>query len=298
MVAGLHLHIAQLSYCLQAPRGVRVRNDDPLYRSFVSARAAAAEPEEIRVDLEIGDVPPPATGEIAFDSGESWLASRGGADFCFYFRSPVEPGRYWWRAAVPEGAGPIRLLFDPDLLEDDGATLADPLHYPLDQLLTMWLLPDRRGCLLHAAGAGRGGRAVAFVGRSGAGKTTLMAQLADLADLDRLSDDRVIVSMAGAPAIFGTPWAGEGLVAASLGAELRALVFLHHGGEHRLEAIDAAAAAHQLLPTTSIPWFDEPRATACLATIDELVRSVPAHDLHFRPDRGVAEVVADLLEVE
>lgn len=296
MSGELRLHIGGLVYRVQAPPGVRLVDDHKLYRSFSAGPppGMTEEEEEIPVALEIAEVLPPPASAVVFDSGESWLAAREGGSFRLFFRSPTAAGRFWWRATVPGGDGPIRLLFAPELLESGGA-LANPFHYPLDQLLSMWLLAERRGCILHAAGLGRSGRGIACIGRSGAGKTTLMAQLAGLADLQRLSDDRVVVSVQHEPMVFGTPWAGEGLVAGNLAARLEALVFLHHGRRHRLEAVKPRAAAHQLLPTTSIPWFDERRSAACLETLDALVGAVPAYDLHFRRDAGVAEVLDRLL---
>ncbi len=291
----IHLHIAGLRYRLRAPPGVRLVDDHELYRDFVGGPPAGVTEEDVVVSVEVTDVRPPPTSAVIFDSGESWLAARDGDGLRLFFRSPNDADRYWWRATVPEADRQIRLEFAPELLESGGA-LANPLHYPLDQLLTMWLLAVGRGCILHAAGAGHAGRATVFVGRSGAGKTTLMAQLAEQPDLNRLSDDRVAVRLDRAATAFGTPWAGEGLVAGNLAGRLTALVFLHRGDRHHLQPIDARAAAHQLLPTTSIPWFDEARTAACLATLDELIRSVPAYNLYFRPDRGVVEVVECLFE--
>lgn len=293
----IRLHIAGLRYRIQAPPGVRLVDDHDLYRAFVAGPPPGMPGgEEIPVEVDVAEVRPPATSAVIFDSGESWLAARDGGALRLYFRSPTVPDRYWWRATVPDADRPIRLEFAPELLESGGA-LANPLHYPLDQLLSMWLLAERRGCIVHAAGIGLSGRGVVFIGRSGAGKTTLMGHLERPADLDRLSDDRVVVRVDDdRPTVFGTPWAGEGLVAGNLAARLTALVFLHHGPHHRLDPISAQAAAHQLLPTTSIPWFDERRSAACLETLDSLVRTVPAYDLHFRPDPGVWEVLDPLLQ--
>ncbi len=291
----LRLHIGGLRYRVQAPPGVRLVEGHELYRAFVAGPPAGiTEGEELAVAVDIGQVPTPTTAAVIFDSGESWLAAREGGGLRLFFRSPTAAGRFWWRATVPDGDEPIRLLFAPELLES-GGVLANPLHYPLDQLLCMWLLAERRGCILHAAGVGLDGRGIAFIGRSGAGKTTLMSRLGELGGLMRLSDDRVVVSARLEPTVFGTPWAGEGLVAGNHAVPLKALVFLHHARQHRLEAIDARAAAHRVLPTASVPWFDARRSAACLETLDALVRAVPAFDLHFRPDSGVVEVLDRLL---
>jgi len=186
---------------------------------------------------------------------------------------------------------------DPEVIEKTPTLtrIANPIHYPLDQLLTMFLLAERGGCIVHAAGVHRNGRGIACIGRSGAGKTTLMALLEGRADLDRLSDDRLILRAGEPSLVSGTPWAGEGMVAANDTAELAALVFLHQGTTHDLSAIAPREAAAQLLPTTSIPWFDEPAMTGCLATLDRLVRDTPAFNLQFSLDGGVADLIDRLI---
>jgi hypothetical protein len=293
----LNLHIAGLTFRLTAPAGVTLVDEAPLYRSFAGGPCPGIPQEVIEGDLTIAEPAVDSEWSVAFDSGESWIAFSDGNDLVLTFRSPTDPERYWWLVRLRDGASPLELIFSPDLVDraTSGDRIVDPLHYPLDQLLTMWLLATRGGCILHAAGAGRAGRAVAFVGRSGAGKTTFMEQLAAQPGLERLSDDRVIVGLFPEPRLCGTPWAGEGLVAANKSLELSALVFLHHGSNHILQPIDPAAAAHQLLPTTSIPFFDDERSAACIGTLDRLVQTVPAYDLQFRPEPGVFKVINHLL---
>jgi hypothetical protein len=123
----------------------------------------------------------------------------------------------------------------------------------------------------------------------------LMALLEGRADLDRLSDDRLILRAGEPSLVSGTPWAGEGMVAANDTAELAALVFLHQSPDHDLQPITPREAAAQLLPTTSIPWFDETAMTGCLATLDRLVRDTPAFNLQFSLDGGVADLIDRLI---
>ncbi len=58
--------------------------------------------------------------------------------------------------------------------------------------------------------------------------------------------------------------------------------------------ITATEAAEQLLPTTSIPWFDAGSMTGCLDTLDRIVANTPCFNLHFRPDRDVTDVISPL----
>jgi hypothetical protein len=84
------------------------------------------------------------------------------------------------------------------------------------------------------------------------------------------------------------------MIAANETADLAAFIFLHQGPAHELQPITPREAAAQLLPTTSIPWFDEAAMTGCLATLDRLLRDTPAYNLVFRLDRGVADLIDQL----
>ena len=162
--------------------------------------------------------------------------------------------------------------------------------------MTMFLLAPRGGCIVHSAGLAVDGRGIAFVGRSGAGKTTLMSVIEEQPENLRLSDDRVIFRLENSGVrIFGTPWAGEGMVAANADAGLEAIVFLHHGPENHIEPITASEAARQLLPTTSIPWFDGDILTGCIETLDRIVERIPCYNLRFRPDHEVNEVLHSII---
>ena len=289
----LALNIAGLQFDLSPEPELELVEDDPLYAEFTVRRSS--EPD-IRVTVEVSTADPHIDTNlpVVFDSGESWLARQDGEDLLISFRSPVEPDRAWWSARLAGDGSRAKVRYDAALVgtAPSGRQLANPLQYPLDQLLTMLILADRGGCILHAAGIAHEGRGVALIGRSGAGKTTLMRLLKGRKDLSPLSDDRVIIRIVdGAPRIFGTPWAGEGLVAANLGADLSALVFLHQGEEHALKPVEPSNAAHQLLSTTSIPWFDQGRLTGCLDTLDTLVRSSPAYDLQFSLEPAVGDLI-------
>ncbi len=290
------------NFCLEIPGvvfdvrcgpGIAIVEEHPLYREFIGAEGSTGSSFQAQVEVKIGSPRPDSRWPVAFDSGDSWLAYRAENDLVLAFRSPVEPGAFWWTARLSSAAPIIEVVCDPEIVDrsPNRLLITNPIHYPLDQLLTMMLLSGRGGCVVHAAGVHRGGRGVACIGRSGAGKTTLMGLLEGSGDLGRLSDDRIILRAGDPSLISGTPWAGEGMVAANHTSELAALVFLHQGPVHELLRITPQEAAAQLLPTTSIPWFDEPAMTGCLATLDRLVRTTPAYDLEFGLDHGVAELI-------
>ena len=258
MSGNFTLEIPGLVFDVQTQPGIEIAEEHPLYRQFVDNPIRAPRALEVSVEVLLGEPAVDSRWPVVFDSGESWLALHEDGESILAFRSPADRGAFWWTARFTPGETRVKVVCDPEVIETTPSftRIANPIHYPLDQLLTMFLLADRGGCIVHAAGVHRAGRGIACIGRSGAGKTTLMGLLEGRTGLDRLSDDRLILQAGEPPLVSGTPWAGEGMVAANDTAELAALVFLHQGPAHDLQPITAREAAAQLLPTTSIPWFD------------------------------------------
>jgi len=297
MSAPFTLAIPGIHFEVHASAGIEIEEQHPLYREFFGGAEGTLDSVQVPVEIVVGEPAINPQWDLVFDTGDSWLALRDDGDLVFAFRSPTRPGAFWWTAHFTPGEPRVKVICDAEVIEETPSLtrIANPIHYPLDQLLTMFMLAERGGCIVHSAGVHRNGRGIACIGRSGAGKTTLMALLEGRADLDRLSDDRLILRAGEPSLVSGTPWAGEGLVAANDTAELAALVFLHQSPDHDLQPITPREAAAQLLPTTSIPWFDETAMTGCLATLDRLVRDTPAFNLQFSLDGGVADLIDRLI---
>jgi len=288
--------IAGIRFSAQPPPGLDLLLDDPRYAPFREEGPLGPGRIEVPIDLVPDEGPDIGGLPLTFDSGGPWRAHRDGPDLLLEFSTgPGRDGRLWLARLAP-GIARVRLHCGRLLARRRGSRVESPLHYPLDQLLMMLLLPHHRGVLLHTAGISRGDSAVILPGRSGAGKSTLMNLLANANGLAGLSDDRVVVrEIEGALRAFGTPWAGTEPVVSRNSAELRAVAFLHQAPETRLRPIEPREALGQLLQTASIPWFDAESTTRSLAVCDALLERVPLYELHFRKDEEVAKVVCEIL---
>jgi hypothetical protein len=293
----LTLEIAGVRFTVEPPTGLRVVLGDPRYLAFLQEGAPVPGRVEVAVELVLDEGPETLHLPLAFESGGPWRAFRDAADLLLEFRD--EGGRRVWLARVAPAVARVRVHcghFVERVGSEDASQLPSPLHYPLDQLLMMCLLPHHRGVLVHAAGVRRGEAAVVFPGHSGAGKSTLMGLLAGRSELAGLSDDRIVIrEIGGSFRAFGTPWAGTGLVASREDAALAAIAFLHQAQATRLERIGPEAALGQLLRTASVPWFDGDSLTRSLAVCEGLLARVPTYDLHFRVHEEVGEVISRLL---
>lgn len=291
------LQLGGVSYSVAVPAGFEVLPSDALYAPFRSPTTPSSGVSVIPVTVRIDRGPPerPAADQTLFDTNQSWFVQRDGEDLVFILRGPDSADELLWSARLSHDRRRVSLCCgDRFWIGGAAPALHDPFIYPLDQLVTMMVLAHHRGgAILHAAGVTRKGRAIACVGVSGAGKSTLSNLLDET--FTRLSDDRVIVRFADTlPVLFGTPWAGEAGIACPESAPLTALVFLHQAAAPEIRPIKRDAALRQLLPTLSVPWFDERAACDVLEVAEHILELVPAYDLYFRPDHSARKSIAQL----
>ncbi len=285
------LDVAGLQFVVKPPEGWRVVEDDPRYTGFLNT-PSPEKTDVIDVDLTF-DAPSFDGLPLLFDTGDAWRAFRDGDDILIDMAPPEVPGRLW-TARLKADRRHISIYCGEPLVAGTAGDrqIRNPVRYPLDQILMLGILPSLGRLVVHGAGASRGGVGLGFPGYSGAGKSTLMSLMKRIPDVFGLSDDRIVLE--GAPdrsIIFGTPWAGDERVAGNARAPLKALVFLHHSEENRLVSIDRKAALRQILPTACIPWFDPEGIALGLASCDAIVGSVPAYEIHFRPEVGALAVL-------
>lgn len=213
---------------------------------------------------------------------------------------PDPSGGTLWTAVVQDQR--IRVSVGPRLLDRDQRTIANPLRYPLDQILAIHLLGDLGSFVVHGAGWARDGQALVAAGVSGAGKTTLSRLLASVdSELVGLSDDRVLLTHPLADAttagwrVTGTPWAGEGRVACAAQAALAGMVLLEHADTLELVRLHPREAFARLVPAISVPWYDPDRSAVVLDLLGELLNDVPVELLRFRPEPAAARRVLEVL---
>jgi hypothetical protein len=171
------------------------------------------------------------------------------------------------------------------LLGDRSAGFVGVRHeYALDSLLrillTVMLVP-RRGFLLHAASVVRDGKAHVFMGRSGAGKSTVASLspqgsvLTDEISLLRYRD--------GAWRAHGTPFWGE-FRAAGMNCDfpIAGIYWLTQDREDRAEPLSAKEMLRATLPCVLFFTRESHANQALLQILLGLVQQVPCYRLRFR----------------
>ena len=302
MNSRLRLVLGGIGFDIHAPNGLDLVERDGLYGPFLADHRTTE--IDIETILSIDPAPDVTSMLQLFDTDETWAAYIDNEDVVLRLRTEGPETNYLWQAhlenaRVSGGLTKLQIYCGPRLLEQasEGPTvLANPLHYPLDQLVLMFCLPSHSGVLVHAAGISRNGRGLFLAGKSGAGKTTFMRQCQSRDDIEGLSDDRIIARLQEETLrLHGTPWAGEGRVAQAKTSAFSALTFLHQSSSNELRGISPLNAFQQLMPTASILWFDRLRMEQAMAFCEELVQNVPCYELHFRPEPAAIDLLDDLI---
>jgi len=214
---------------------------------------------------------------------DSWVAFNDGERIQLCIKDTGRTPTEAMRVELVRGELVGRYLYDHDW--------PYPFQHPIDQLLVIHALGVGGGALTHAAAiAGRDG-ALLVAGPSGAGKTTMSRATAALG-AHVLSDERTIVrpranaSDGGGWLVGGTPWPGEGGFAENRSVPLRELILLEQAPHDELVPLSPARALALLYRCHFPPLWDAPASERTMASLERLVREVPA--FLFRNQKGPA----------
>jgi len=248
-----------------------------------------------QVAIRIGRVP------LVLRSREGALLETAARRYSFFQSSPVRglPITLEGSAGCPRGRGRAsRFHYD---LSGRRLALASRAarfsgvrsEYDLDSLLRILLsvlLLERRGCLLHAATVERAGRAYIFMGRSGAGKSTV----ASLAPAGSVFTDEISLLRRdeGGWRAYGTPFWGEFRAdGQNRSAPLAGICALAQARRDRLERIPPKQALAALLANTLFFAPGRQPREQLLAILAGLAQSAPVYRLEFRKAASFWEVL-------
>lgn len=154
-----------------------------------------------------------------------------------------------------------------------------------------WLL-QHEGLLLHASLIKYGGKAIAFTGPSGVGKSTQATLWETHLGATVINGDRAALRKgAEGWTAYGSPYAGTSGIYRDDSAPLAAVVILRQAGENRLQPLTAAEAFRHLYPELSIHHWDAGFATAATDLCLDLLGQVPVYLLECLPDADAALVL-------
>ena len=166
------------------------------------------------------------------------------------------------------------------------------------RILTAYALLARNGLLLHSAAIVLDGCVHVFLGRSGAGKTTL-SRLALAGGVAVLSDDANVLLKApgGGYAAGAVPFAGElgQLTQQAVGPfPVAGLFWLEKAARNQVLDMNPALQVARLMACTPALNVDPYRRELLLDSLSDLVRTLPLRCLRFSATSGFEEIRAQL----
>jgi hypothetical protein len=248
---------------------------------------------DLTIRARWGEIEPEAPGPMVFDSGGLWKLHQAGPYHIFRFQTnhfgplPYKSARFsrdWSDGEVVLH----RPYFDPH-------QPIYPLEYPLDELVCTRRLAAHAGVELHACGVVDQGVGYAFVGQSGAGKSTTARLWNAHPGVTVLSDDRVIVRCdATGVTMHGTPWHGDEALIAQASVPLLHIFVLRQGTQPYVDPLRGAAAVAQLFSCTFPPFHSGEALADTLHVLDLIAQRARCSVLWFRPDHSAVEYVRSL----
>lgn len=240
----------------------------------------------IAVSIRTTDVPDVSSMTVLFDADDAWSLREGPDGTFFVGHGPASVVGPPWAFAIR--SSDAATVYGNRQITDEEGDVVCPMNYPVDQLLVVNILADRAGMLVHCAGMRIGGKIYLFVGRSGAGKSTISNCIADCQGVEVLSDDRMILRRKCEETVaYGTPWPGDAGFARNESGSLAGIFFLEHGKENQMVPLSVQESVERLMQVVSVPWYDEVKSGQVMQLIGEVAQNIACQSLRFKPDANL-----------
>jgi hypothetical protein len=248
---------------------------------------------DVKIRAAWGQLSESMMGFKLFDAGSVWQLYQDNGSYFFRFHSLAFGARPYTIARFNRNFSEGEILLHPDFFEPGQAV--DPISAPLDELLYGALLARGRGAEIHGCGLiDAHGNGHLFVGKSGAGKTTMARLWQDVPGTTILSDDRIILrKLDGEIWMYGTPWHGDGGMASPDRAPLKRIYFLEKGLRNELLPKRKVEAALGLSACSFPPFYSREALDFTLGFGGEVAKEIPCYELRVVPDRRVVEFIID-----
>lgn len=210
--------------------------------------------------------------ELLFDSNHGvWKLYEAGENY--YFES-LHTKRLtpFCRASISKDLSRVRASMLPTRHQGKLGWSPAQIINPIGEFCLLTWLARRGAFMLHASGVVMPSGAWVFCGQSGAGKTTL-AQFFSEAALTRLSDETILIRQTEKGFMaYGTPWLGEGHIAANEKAPLRHLYFIRHGKEkHAIRQLQFSELSVAFFQQAFLPHWDKAAMEKTAATFQSMI---------------------------
>ena len=244
---------------------------------------------EITLKIHCGIFPEITKQKIIFETNVGWCMGRIDEKFTISF--PSSKDHQLGIFTQDFSAGDIFVAN----CNDNPTKFVFPLAYPMGELFIMNVLGKGMGVMVHAAGIAYQGKGYLFLGRSGAGKTTIANLWHQQPDALVLNDDKVIIRIEkDGYRIYGTPWHGEGGLASPQDVPLKHIFLLEQAKSNHLSTLSTTESILKLMNTSFLPLWNKDKIDFTLSLFNKLIQNVSTHNLGFLPDSTIIKFLRNL----
>lgn len=181
-------------------------------------------------------------------------------------------------------------------VDETGWSLGSLMEPLVQWWLTAWLAHRQEGIILHGSAVSLAGHGLAFIGPSGAGKTTVARWCRDEARATVLSDERIVVWHDGrAWQVGGTPWYGELHEVSPLTRPLGGLFVLSKAATNRFVPWKSGPLLSRVIPEAFLPIWSPEGMDGLVEVSTRLVQEVPSGELQCVNDPSVVSYLEQLI---
>lgn len=144
--------------------------------------------------------------------------------------------------------------------------------------------------LIHASAIKYGDDGIAFIAKSGTGKSTHTGLwIKHIFNSELLNDDNPIIRMINdVPYLYGSPWSGKTPCYRNIKTKLRALVRIERGDCNHIKKLRPTEAFASILPCCSTMKWDTLVYDSICSNIIQIISKIDIYTLYCLPDRNAA----------
>lgn len=192
---------------------------------------------------------------------------------------------------LPQRTITINANFDQGDIYGEFSKYNKAPFYPLEHydilIYSNWLakLGD---LILHASGAAINGLGFCFCGRSGIGKSTLAANLANKPGVTILGEDQVILRhRQNGFQIFGTPWHTDPERCSPVGVPLSRIFLLSRLNAESVKLLSPDEGIKRLMPSAFVPYYQTQWLDGILNNLEQLSLRIPIYELSYKLESDI-----------
>ncbi len=232
-------------------------------------------------------------GELIFDPGSIWKMYKDNTFYYALFKhgSDIYPYKKNGLLRVNPEWSEIT-LFE----KRTGNEWQSCLNTWVSELVIKTAILFTGGLTFHSAGLDDNGKAVLYVGHSGAGKSTQLNLWNNEPGVTAMNEDRMAVQIpAGVPVCYGTPWGGIEDIGRNHSAPLSAIVIPEQSQINDISIIKPSEAAHILAARAFLPYWDASLMIKAMSNLNNILERVPVYRLRCRPEKEAISLVRSVL---